>query len=153
MDNKLVVSQGIGDDFDIVGALKNHNTSYSSIDSSLFSDTEKAKFFEAINSPEFKIGDFINKEIKMQNVYCEVIEAPDMATGELVKLVRTVIIDDKGNGYSCASKGVFSSLAKIFSPSFYGNPPFEKPLIVMPVFYKTKKGFNTLSLKPIGFAK
>ena len=153
MENNLIVSSGVGDDFNLEGAITNRSNSYTSVDMTKFNDAEKAKFFAAINSPEFKIADFVNKEIKMQNIYCEVIETTDMATGELIKLVRTIIIDDEGNGYSCASKGVFNSFSKIVNPYFYGPPPYDKPLIVVPTLVKTQKGFNTLTLIPKGFVK
>ena len=56
MENNLIVSNGVGDDFNLEGAITNRSNSYTSVDMTKFNDAEKAKFFTAINSPKFKIS-------------------------------------------------------------------------------------------------
>lgn len=91
---------------------------------------EKKKFFNAINSTEKRLGDCINKVIKVKDIYVEVVKCKNKDTGEETECPRTVLVDDKGVSYQAVSLGVFNGLRKIFQ--IFGMPnEWEKPLPLM----------------------
>jgi hypothetical protein len=96
---------------------------------------EKMALYNAINSPEERLGDHINEIITCKDVVAQMVEMTnervDKETGEVVevkeKAPRVIIIDDKGKTYACVSVGIKSALANVFS--IYGTPDtWEKPL-------------------------
>jgi hypothetical protein len=117
---------------------------YSSIDVTKASDAEKKAYFNAINSSDKRLGDEINNEIDLKNVYVEIVELHDDKTGEMTKAPRIVLIDDKGNGYTCVSTGIFSSLKKIFQ--VFGMPETWKTPIKLKVKQITKGEKKILTL-------
>ena len=78
---------------------------------------EKATLFKAMNNPDFRLSDMINKVIKVKDVYVEVVDCHNDETGEVTQCPRIVFIDDKGVGYQCVSIGVFSALKNYFKYS------------------------------------
>lgn len=107
---------------------------------------EKIKLYQAMNNPEKRLSECINLEIKMKDVYVEVVNLIDEITGQQIKAPRIVIIDDKGVGYTCVSIGIFSALKKVFQ--IFGVPTYDKPLTVVPT--QLTRGANkilTLNLK------
>ena len=107
---------------------------------------EKIKLYQAMNNPEKRLSECINLEIKMKDVYVEVVNLIDEITGQQIKAPRIVIIDDNGVGYTCVSIGIFSALKKIFQ--IFGVPTYSKPLTVIPT--QITRGANkilTLNLK------
>lgn len=99
--------------------------SYCSLPAS--TDDEKKYLFNLINSPQEKLGDYVNMEIKIANVYAETCTYTNVETGEAQNGVRIILIDDKGKGYSSSSIGVFTSLTKIFK--LFGEPhTWTKPI-------------------------
>lgn len=88
---------------------------------------EKATFFNAVNSPAKRMKEMINTTIKVKHVYAETVNFINQETGETTPGVRIVFIDDKGVSYQAASKGIFSSVKKLFT--IYGTPDkWDKPL-------------------------
>lgn len=81
---------------------------------------EKIEFYNAISSPEKKLVDMINMEIKIKHVYAEECTYIDKRTGEESPGVRIVIIDDTGKSYSTSSIGIYNSLTRIFK--IFGFP-------------------------------
>ncbi|CUU51217.1 hypothetical protein [Clostridium beijerinckii] len=94
---------------------------YSSIDLLKTSEKEKIAYFNAINSSDKRLGDKINEVIELKNVYVEIVQLKNEVTGEMQDAPRIVLIDSKGEGYTCVSTGVFSSLKKVFQ--VFGMPP------------------------------
>ena len=88
----------------------------------------KAKLYNASNNPEHKVGDFINKTIKVKDVLVEVINIADEETGEVETAPRVVLIDDKGKAYQAVSTGIFNAVKKAIS--IFGEPTWEEPLEV-----------------------
>lgn len=88
------------------------------------SEEEKIRLFNIMNSPEFKLADYINMEIEVRDV---IVEPVDVANddGEIIKAPRIVLVDKDGKAYQCVSNGVYSSLSKMFK--IFGNPTWEKP--------------------------
>lgn len=90
---------------------------------------EKVAFYNAINAPTAKLGDFINMEIEVANVYAEECEYVNKETGEIVPGVRIILFGPDMKAYSTSSKGVFNCLSKIFT--IFGHPSsWEAPIKV-----------------------
>lgn len=89
-------------------------------------ENDQITLYKALNSDGNALSDMINMTISLKHVFCEIIEIVDQKTGELKKVPRCVIIDEKGESYGCISKGVFSSLKRMFQ--IFGTPDtWEKP--------------------------
>lgn len=90
---------------------------------------EKKAYFNAISSPKFKVGDFINKEINIKHVYAETCNYVSKETGELTSGVRIVLIDNEGNAYNTSSQGIYNALSKVFA--IFGTPDtWDEPIPV-----------------------
>lgn len=90
---------------------------------------DKKVLFNAINAPEMRLEECVNKEINLKHVYLETVEFIDEDTGLSTPGIRIVLIDNDGKSYGCASKGVASALQKIFT--IFGTPEtWEAPLKV-----------------------
>lgn len=90
---------------------------------------EKIKLYQAMNNPSKRLSDCINLEIHLKDVFVEVVNCTD-ELGMTQLCPRIVLIDDKGDGYTCVSIGVFSSLKKLFQ--IFGVPTYKEPLTVVP---------------------
>ena len=62
----------------------------------------------------------INMEIKVKDVYVEIVKLTYQNTGEEINAPRIVLIDNEGKSYQCVSIGIFKCLAKIFN--LFGTP-------------------------------
>ncbi len=93
-------------------------------------DTHENKLllYKAMNNPDKRIGDCINMEIRIKDVYCEVAKLVNKDTGEIEYVPRTVLIDDKGISYQAISKGVFTAVSKLFQ--VFGAPTWCDPITV-----------------------
>lgn len=89
-------------------------------------DAEKAKLFNAMNNPDARIADNINKVIKAKDLYIEVVNCTNTETGEVTACPRIVIIDDHGKSYQAVSIGIYSALKKVIQ--VFGAPTWEKPI-------------------------
>ena len=101
------------------------NTATSSIYSSFVaeSNNDKAKLYNALNSPEVRIADHIGKEINVKDVIIEPVEIVDEKTGEVRTTPRVTLIDVNGHTYTATSYGIYNSLKRIFG--LYGSPTWE----------------------------
>lgn len=86
----------------------------------------KKRAYNAVNNPNEKLKDFINKKIKAVDVVAFPVEIVDDTTGEVIQCLKTNIIDEKGVVYTATSKGIASSLQKIFA--IVGFPTWNPPL-------------------------
>lgn len=98
----------------------------------------KAKLYNASNNPDHKVGDFINKTIKVKDVLVEVIELANEETGELEAAPRVVLIDDKGKAYQAVSAGIYNAVRKAIN--IFGEPTWEEPLEVIIKQVSVKNG-------------
>lgn len=103
----------------------------------------KAKLYNASNNPEHKVGDFINKTIKVKDVLVEVITIADEDTGEVETAPRVVLIDDKGKAYQAVSVGIFNAVKKAIN--VFGEPTWEEPLEVIIKQIPVGKGNSMLT--------
>lgn len=98
----------------------------------------KAKVFNAMNNPDHRVGDYINKVIEVKDVLAEVIEmdekdendAPviDAETGEVkrTQAIRVVLFDANGESYQAVSTGIYNAIKKLMM--VYGAPTWDEPI-------------------------
>lgn len=89
----------------------------------------KALVYNAMNNPTHKVGDCINKTLKIKDVLAEIIELEDEETGELKSVPRVVLIDDKGESYQAVSNGIFNAVKKAIA--VFGSPTWDEPLEII----------------------
>ena len=106
---------------------------------------EKKLITNAMNNPDGRLADFVNKEIAVKDLYVEKVEMANQETGELQTCPRIVLIDKDGRSYGCVSFGILGSLKKIMS--VYGAPTWEDPVTVMPVFINKGNDRRILTLQ------
>lgn len=145
--NELSMMQVEGTDF--IGELTSRTTMFCSMTAN--TEKEKASLFNAMNNPEFRLADEINKTILAKDLYCEVVtlEKKDADQNPVLDAYgnpvinscpRVVIIDDKGIGHQCVSVGIYSAMRKIIA--IYGPPTWEKPIPL--IVKQTTKGVRKM---------
>lgn len=117
---------------------------YSSVDTSTFAG--KKQLFNMTNHPDHALSEYINKRIKIKDIYVDVNERTNKDTesdnyGVVEKKPRTVIIDDKGETYIAGvSIGIFNSIHEIIR--IFGEPStWSEPLEVEVKQVKVDRGF------------
>lgn len=115
---------------------------------SMVADTDeaRAKLFNAMNNPDERLSEMINKQIKVKDVYIEVVDCTNTETGEVTPCPRIVLIDEKGKSYQAVSIGIYSALKKLFQ--VYGVPTWEKA-VTMEVKQITKGDRKMLTLNVV----
>ena len=103
--------------------------SFCSIDLETADRATQAKIYNAINNPENKIADYINRKIKVRDVLIEVMDIANEETGELSQAPRVVLIDDEGRAYQSVSIGMFQAVKA--ACKVFGAPSWEPPLEVL----------------------
>ena len=88
----------------------------------------KLLLYKAMNNPDKRIGDCINMEIRIKDVFCEIAQLVNKDTGETKCVPRTVLIDDNGVSYQAISKGIFTAVSKLFQ--VFGTPTWNDPITV-----------------------
>lgn len=115
----------------------------------------KVKLYSAINSPDHKLADFINKQITVKDVVvCKVVLSG--RRGDALKDspfkeedskdrdgFRIILVDVNGETYTATSAGIYNSVKLL--RSIFGDLHFEDGLAVTVLQLKTKNG-NTLTL-------
>lgn len=89
-------------------------------------DKDRADLYNAMNNPDFRLADCINKKIYAKDLYIEVVNCTNEETGEVTAAPRIVIIDNGGKAYQAVSVGIYSALKKVIQ--IYGAPTWEKPI-------------------------
>lgn len=127
----MAENQGLAT-LDIQNAMSAQGTAaYSSLKAGTLK--EKAALYNAMSNPTHKVGDYINRSIRVKDVYVETIEITDEDTGEVVVAPRIVLIDTEGDSYQAVSKGVFSALSRAIK--VFGEPTWDDglPIIIRQV--------------------
>ena len=116
---------------------------------SIKGDTREAKvaMYNAINSPDHKLSDFVGKKLNIKDISIERVENPSDETGEMVANARVVLIDENGESYTCVSSGIYSAIKKLVA--VFGEPTWEPALSVEIQNLSTKRGRKTMTLKAI----
>lgn len=117
----------------------------------------KVRLYNAINNPDMRIADCINKTIKVRDCVIKAVKLSeergnaanwtDDTPGKERDGFRVILIDENGTSYNATSAGIYNSVATI--RSVFGQLHFDEPLTVEVNQVKTKNG-NTLTLKVIG---
>lgn len=111
----------------------------------------KKKLYNITNRPDHNISDYINKDIRIKDIYVDVNprmnkDKDSENYGVMEDKPRTVLIDENGESYIAGvSIGVFQAVREILR--IFGTPDtWSEPLTVRPVTVRTPKG-NMLSLE------
>jgi hypothetical protein len=109
---------------------------------------EAVTVYNAVNNPDYRLADFINKEIAVKHVLIETVELVNEKSGEIEKCPRTVLIDTKGKSYVAVSFGIFNSMKRVVQ--MFGEPStWDKPVSIE--VKQIKKGQNSiLTLNIVG---
>lgn len=118
----------------------------------------KVKLFNAINNPDKRIGDCINKEIVVKDVIVKAVKLAEDRNKTPTSGVwvdengerngyRVVFIDMDGISYTATSNGIYNSVSTL--RAVFGELHFETGLRVEVNQVSTKNG-NTLTLKVLG---
>lgn len=102
-------------------------TTFTSIKAETIED--KAKLFNAMNNPDFRLGDCINRVIKIKDLFCETVQCTNQETGEVTDAPRIVVIDEDGKSYQAVSVGVLSAFKKLIA--IFGAPTWEPAIPIM----------------------
>ena len=109
---------------------------------------QKLELYNATNAPTHRLKEFVNVPISIKDIFCELVDMTNEATGEVTPTPRIVIIDDKGESYACVSNGVFGCLKKIFGAC--GMPEtWGKALTFVPKLVPTKNGKSVMTLEAV----
>lgn len=147
-EKNLAVMPVSAEDAVSAAALDIFNNPTASMFSSIPMDSsreDKVKLFNAINSSENSLTDYIGQKLEITDMVAHPIKLADMQTGEIRELLRIVLIDTDGMAFSCVSEGVANSLQKIIS--IFGQAPWEPALTMSPKEIKTKAGFKVLTIE------
>jgi hypothetical protein len=103
----------------------------------------KRKLYHYKNRPDHNISDFINKEIKIKDIYIDVnarVQKDGENAGVIENKPRTILIDDKGESYIAGvSIGIYQAVKEIIRT--FGDPKtWTEPLQVVVVQVNTPKG-------------
>lgn len=102
----------------------------------------QSRIFNAMNDPDHRIADFINKEISVQDVLIEIRDILNDETGEIVKVPRVVLISPDGTSYQATSVGIFGSVKNAFHA--FGNAPWN-PALTFTIKQKPVKNGSMLT--------
>lgn len=107
------------------------------------SPDDQIKLYNAMNSPEHRLADMINKPIKMVDAILVPCTLVDDETGEASEAVRSIIIDEEGKTYAATATGIMSSLRNMFN--VFHTLHFDGGITVTVKQVQVKRG-NTLTL-------
>lgn len=86
---------------------------------------ERKALYNAVNAPTHRLSEYIGQEIRVSDVYVEIVTLTNEATGEVTKAPRIVLFGD-GESWTCTSTGIFGALKKLFgvfgTPDTWGEP-------------------------------
>lgn len=118
---------------------------------------EKKALYNVINAPDYRISEFINKQIDLRDVVINAVfltadrdekESNGWAPrGENYDAFRVILIDKDNKSYTATSSGIYNSVKNIFN--IFGSLHFDEPMPVEITQVKTKNG-NTLTLTLVG---
>lgn len=103
---------------------------------------QQAKIFNALNEPDHRIADFINKEITVKDVLIEIRDILNEETGEIARVPRVVLISPDGTSYQATSVGIFNSVKNAFHA--FGVAPWD-PALTFEIKQKPVKNGSMLT--------
>lgn len=133
--------------FNAVSVSELANPSESAMYCSIHTDgsmTSKAAIFNAVNSPDRKLSEYIGEVINLKDIVAHPIQLIDENTGELLDALRVVLIDANGTSYEAVSNGVANAINRILQ--IFGQPDtWAEPIKVKPVQKQTRNGNNKVT--------
>ena len=106
---------------------------------------EKKERYNAISGATGRMDKIINVPFELKDVIMHPVTLVDEKTGEIQNMIRTILINDKGESFEGVSMGVISSLQRIFS--IFGKPDtWEEPLSIKLVKRDTRNGNKVTSI-------
>ena len=105
---------------------------------------DKIKLYNAINAPETRIADMVNKPICLTDVIMVKCKINDRGRSAERDAIRVILIEDNGETYAATSSGITNSVRTIFN--IFGTLHFPEGLKVTIEQIKTSNG-NTLTMK------
>ena len=104
----------------------------------------KAAVFNAVNSPDRKVSEYIGEVINLKDIVAHPITLCDENTGEMLDALRIVLIDEDGTSYEAVSNGIANAISRIIQ--IFGQPEtWEAPIKVKPVQKQTRNGNNKVT--------
>ena len=137
-----VVNRYADEGFSLVVDMTSAQSQYCSVKAE--TPEEKAAMFNAMNNPQYRLADYINKTINAKDLYVEVVNCTNEETGEVTPCPRIVIIDIEGNAFQCVSIGIYSAIKKVIQ--IFGEPTW-KDGIKLEVVNVTKGNRKMLTLR------
>lgn len=106
-----------------------------------------SRIFSAINNPEYRIADYINKQLSITDVLVEIRELLNEETGTIEVAPRVVLIDSEGHSYQATSKGILNAVQSAFI--VYGNAPWD-PALEIVIKQRPVKSGSMLTFDVVG---
>ena len=104
----------------------------------------KASIYNAINSPDEKLSEHIGEEIELVHIVAHEVQLPDEETGEMVRCLRTILVDKAGKTYEAVSGGVANSISRMLQ--IFGQPDtWDAPIKVKAKQKATRNGNNKVT--------
>ena len=136
-------------------SLMNVNTNETYMSFNATTQDEKIKLYNAINVPDYKLSDFINKTLILRDVIIMGVEIKledssfdkrDFdSVDEKRKANRVILIDTDGKSYAATSDGISNAVRTLMN--VFGSLHFENGLSVTVKQVNVKRGsLLTLSL-------
>lgn len=122
-------------------------TTYCTIKADPADRAKAAKVYNALNNPEYRVADFINKEIAVADVLIEIAEVMSEETGEISQVPRVVLIDDDGKAYQSVSIGMFNAVKNAIK--VFGEPTWD-PALTFKIKQRAVKNGSMLTADIVG---
>lgn len=107
---------------------------------------EKLKLLAAIADAE-SLVDHLGEIIEVQDIIIQPIELEDMATHEMVKTNRIVLITPDGDAYASVSNGIETAVKNLFA--VFGKPSWYPAIPLSAVKKRGRKGFEFTTLEAV----
>ena len=109
----------------------------------------KLKVFDAITNAE-RVDEHLGETINLRNVVIQPVSLPETNpnTGVVTEVtaVQVVLVDEDGTAYAGMSKGLFSSMERLFG--ILGQPStWEGPVPIKVVQERTRRGFKVFTVR------
>ena len=104
----------------------------------------KASIYNAINSPDEKLSEHIGEVLELIHIVAHEVQLVDEETGELVRVLRTILVDKNGKSYEAVSGGVANSISRLLQ--IFGQPAeWTEPIKVKAKQKATRNGNNKVT--------
>lgn len=113
---------------------------------STFPKEDRGRVVALMQGQADQLADIVGQVIQVQHILAHSVETVT-EDGEVVGLLRIVLVDPEGKAYATTSAGVRESIRLL--AKFYGLPPWADGLKLKVEAIKTRRGFKTFRLSPV----